>query len=197
MKTKKCKHCQEEIAKKAKICPKCGVKLGLPGWVKFLIVFAIIIFCVVGCMNSCSKAVDETFGGYDDQNGKTSFNPGETFESKYIKLNFVSSNKNFTGYSKYSNPDAGNKVVQFTFTAENIGEETQTMDYTDFNCYADGESKKQFYGADDAGLDGGGTISSGKKVTFSVYCEVPKSASKVTTEMKPMLADKNYEFIAK
>ena len=24
MKTKKCKHCQEEIAKSAKRCPKCG-----------------------------------------------------------------------------------------------------------------------------------------------------------------------------
>ena len=27
MKTKKCKHCQEEIAKSAKRCPKCGGKL--------------------------------------------------------------------------------------------------------------------------------------------------------------------------
>ena len=27
MKTKKCKHCQEEIAKSAKRCPKCGGKV--------------------------------------------------------------------------------------------------------------------------------------------------------------------------
>ena len=189
--TKICKHCKEEIAKSTKRCPKCGGKLGMPGWAKALIVIVVILVCLVSCMNSCSKAVDEAFGGYDDQTGKTTFKVGETFESKYIKLTLDSTN-----YSKYADVKSGYKVVQFKFTAENIGDDNQNVDYTDFDCYADEQSMKQFYSTDDAGLDGGGTISKGKKVSFPVYCEVPKDAKKVTVEFKPILADKNYEFVA-
>lgn len=196
-KTKICKHCKEKIAKGAKRCPKCGGKLGMPGGIKVLIIIGIIFACIIGCVNSCSNAVDETFGGYDDQKGKTSFNVGETFESKYLKITFDSVNLNFTNYDEYSTLKQENKVVQFKFTAINIGEENQTFDYTDFDCYADDKAMQQFYGVNDAGLDSGGTISKGKTASASVYCEVPKSASKISVEFKPVLADKNYTFIAK
>ena len=199
-KTKTCKHCKEEIAKDAKKCPKCGGKQGLPGIVKALIVVAIVIVCIVGCMSSCAsgvdKAVKEVSSGYDDQSGKTSFKVGEVFQSKHLKITFDSSNSNFTNYSEYADVKDGYKVVEFKFSAENIGDEDETFDYTDFNCYADGEKMQQFYSAEDSGLDSGGTISSGKKSSVPVYCEVPKDASKVSVEYKPMLADKNYEFVA-
>ena len=198
--TKICKHCKEPIAKGAKRCPKCGGKLGMPGWAKFLIIVAIVLACIVGCVGSCSKAVDdavkESFGGYDDQNGKLSFKVGEVFQSKHMKVTFDSSDTNFTNYSEYATVKEGYKVVQFKFTAENIGEENQTFDYTDFSCYADDETMQQFYSVDDSGLDAGGTVSSGKKVSIPVYCEVPANANKVSVEYKPLLAEKNYEFIA-
>lgn len=197
MQTKKCKYCQEEIAKKAKRCPKCGGKFGIPTGIKILIVIVIIIVCIVGCMSSCSKAFEDSFSGYDDKNNKTSFVVGETFESKYLKVTYKSSNKDFKDYNKYATVKDGYKVVQFVFTAENIGEDNQTFDYTDFNCYADGETMQQFYSTDDSGFSSGGTISSGKTVEVPVYCEVPKTASKVTVEFKPFMADKNYEFVSK
>ena len=199
-KTKTCKHCKEETAKDAKRCPKCGGKLGLPGWAKALIIVAIVIICIVGCMSSCAKGVDdavkEVTNGYDDVNGKKSFNAGDVFENKHLKIKFESSNLNFTNYSEYATVKDGYKVVEFKFSAENIGEEDENFDYTDFNCYADGEKQQQFYSVEDSGFDSGGTISSGKKSSVPVYCEVPKSASKVTVEYKPILADKNYEFVA-
>jgi len=200
MDTKQCKHCKEQIAKNAKRCPKCGGKLGMPGWAKALIVVAIIFFCLVGCVSSCTKgvsdAVNETFGGYDDQNGKKSFNVSEVFQSKHMKVKFDSCDLNFTNYSEYASLKEGYKVVKFQFTAENIGGDNQMFDYTDFTCYADSEKMQQFYSAEDAGLDSGGNVSAGKKITIPVYCEVPATASKVTVEYKPMLADNNYEFIA-
>lgn len=200
-KTKVCRHCKEKIDKKAKRCPKCGGKLGIPGWIKAIIIVVIVLVCAVSCMHSCTKAVDdslkETFGGYDDQNGKTAFNVGETFESKHLKVTFNSSNSNFTNYSKYSSIKKGYKIVQFKFTAENLGTENETFDYTDFHCYADNQTMQQFYGTDDSGLDSGGTISQGKSVSVPVYCEVPKDAKKVSVEFKPLFANKNYEFIAK
>ena len=39
---KKCKYCQTEIDSKAKICPNCRKKQGMPKWAIFLIVIVII-----------------------------------------------------------------------------------------------------------------------------------------------------------
>ena len=195
-KTKVCKHCKETIDKSAKRCPKCGGKLGMPAWIKLLIVVLVILICLIGCVNSCSKAVEESFSANDDQNGNTSFKVGEVFESKYLRIKFDSSDLNFTNYSEYATVKEGYKVVQFKFTAENIGDENETFDYTDFDCYADDQKMQQFYSTDDSGLDSGGTISKGKKVTVPIYCEVPVDSTKVSVEFKPLLADNNYEFIA-
>lgn len=53
MKFKKCKYCGEEIAKNAKRCPKCGGRLGMPGWAIALIMVAILIgipfIFITGC----------------------------------------------------------------------------------------------------------------------------------------------------
>lgn len=202
--TKKCKHCQESIDIKAKRCPKCGGNLGMPGWAKALIIVGVVFVCMIGCVGGCagilggavSEAAKETFGGYDDQNGNKSFKVGESFESKYLKITFDSSNLNFTNYSEYATVADGYKVVEFKFTAENIGDENQNFSYTDFDCYADDQTMQQFYSVDGAGMDSGGTLSKGKKATVPVYCEVPTNASKVSVEFKPILADNNYEFVA-
>lgn len=194
METKKCKYCQEEIAKKAKRCPKCGGKFGIPIIIKILIVIAIIFICVVGCMASCSKSVSDEFSKYDDNNGKTTFSVGEIFESKHMKITFKSFNPNFLNYNEYLGPADGNKVVEFSFYAENIGDEDEDFSYWSFNCYADSVAKNQFYLAEDQELFN--SFSAGKSADLKVYCEVPKDSLKVSVEYKPVLAEKNYEFIA-
>ncbi len=71
--------------KSAKRCSK----LGMPGWVKTLIIVIIIFGCIVGCVNSCSngvnEAVEDTKNAYKDINGKTPFKVNETFQNKYEK----------------------------------------------------------------------------------------------------------------
>lgn len=198
MKTKKCKYCGEEIAKNAKRCPKCGGKLGMPTIVKIIIIFVIIIVCLVACVNSCSKAVDESFKAYDDQKGTTTFKVGETFESKYIKMKFVSSNLNFKKYDEYATIKDGYKVVQFVFDAERIDDEDDDyyLDYTDFDCYADDKDMDQFYSVEGAGLDTELVLSKGKKGTLAIYCEVPKNSKKVIVEYKHMWGNKKHEFVA-
>ena len=55
---------------------------------------------------------------------------------------------------------------------------------------------QQFYGAEDAGLDSGGKISSSKKITVPVYCEVPTSSTKIIAEYDvSWLDNNNIEFI--
>ena len=40
---KKCKYCQSEIDAKAKVCPICKKKLGMPKWLVILIVLIVIL----------------------------------------------------------------------------------------------------------------------------------------------------------
>ena len=47
MDKKKCKYCQSEIDKKAKICPNCRKKQGMPKWLIAIIVVVVIAPCVV------------------------------------------------------------------------------------------------------------------------------------------------------
>ena len=188
MKTKKCKHCQEEIAKNAKICPKCGCKLGMPGWAKALIIVVIILFCIVGCVNSCSNsvndAVEETKDSYKDINGKTSFKENETFQNKYEKITMTEVETNFKDYSEYTKPKSGNKVVMLKFEVENINDENDELYVSSmsFNAFADGVAAETFYAGNDKYNDLSATLGKGKKAVGYLFYEVPKKADKITVE---------------
>ena len=211
-----CMKCGAQLQPGMNLCPYCGTPLnnnynnnfnqryyqnnnmnyqkkGTSWVVKTIVIIGIVFLCLIACGRACSNLNKEI---YDDKSGQTSFKVGDTFQNKHIKLTFDSSNLNFTKYHKYATIKSGYKIVEFIFTAYNIGETNQTIDYTDFDCYADGIGMQQFYSTDGSGFDSGGTISPGKKVIVQVYCEVPKESEKVTVEYKPILADKNYEFIA-
>lgn len=56
-KTKKCKYCQSEIAKKAKICPNCQKKQGGFPWVPVIIVFIVLL---IGMGGTLSPKTDST-----------------------------------------------------------------------------------------------------------------------------------------
>ena len=201
--TKKCKKCMEEINKKAKKCPKCGANLGIPGFVKVLIVLAIIFGLCVSCMSSCTDAVndsiEETENEYKDINGKTSFKVGESFENKHIKVTFVSSNLNYKDISKYATVKDGYKVVEFEFAFENVGKEDELASLYDFNCYADDAAMEQFYNIADENYEVlSATMSAGKTAKGKLYCEVPKDAETITIEYDASWLDNNnIEFIAK
>lgn len=54
--TKKCKYCQVEIDKKAKVCPKCGKKLG--GNAKYVIISIIVLFVLIGVFGNDDDSKD-------------------------------------------------------------------------------------------------------------------------------------------
>ena len=72
--TKICKKCKEEINKKAKRCPKCGAKQGMPVWL-------IIVIAVVGI------AVFANLGGGSDK--KPSNSAGNTQQQEVIEYTQV------------------------------------------------------------------------------------------------------------
>ncbi len=187
-KMKTCKHCNEQVAKSAKVCPKCGGKLGMPGWLKLLIIVVIVLACLVGCVGSCSKSVDdavkETTDGYKDINGKTEFKVNETFQNKYEKITMTEVNTNFTDYSEYSGPAAGNKYVMVKFEIENINEENDELYVSslNFNASADGVAVDTAYVGNDNYKDLSATVGKGKKAIGYVFYEVPTSAQKITID---------------
>ena len=75
--SKICKSCKEEINKKAKKCPYCGSKQGLPGIVKLFIGLVIICIGIVGCVSSCTKSIDDAIDSTDEGNNNL-----ELIESK-------------------------------------------------------------------------------------------------------------------
>lgn len=188
MKTKKCKYCQEEIAKNAKRCPKCGGKLGLPAWAKILILIVIIISCVVGCLNSCSNAVndavEDTKNTYKDINGKTSFKINETFQNKYEKITMTEINTNVTDYSQYLGPKNGNKIIAIKFEVENISNDTDELYVSslNFSGYADGVAVESYIYGSDKYKDLSATVGKGKKTVGYVLYEVPTNTQKITIE---------------
>lgn len=187
METKRCKYCQEEIAKNAKRCPKCGGKFGMPGWIKALIIIVIIFACLIGCMSSCSKAVndavDETKNAYKDINGKTSFKINESFQNKYEKITMTEIS-NYTDYNEYLGPKDGNKIIALKFEVENINEDNDELHVSSlsFNGYADGVSIDHYIYGSDKYNDLSATVGKGKKTIGYILFEVPKNANKITVE---------------
>ena len=188
MKVKKCKYCQEEIAKTAKICPKCGGKYGMPIWAKILIVIVIIFGCIIGCMNSCTNnvnnAVNDVKNSYTDINGKTSFKLNEAFENQYEKITMTEVNTNFTDYSEYFKPTNGYKYIMLKFEIENINEENDELYVSslNFNATADGIAAKSAYIDNDNYKDLSATVGKGKKTIGYLFYEVPVNAEKITVD---------------
>ena len=188
MKIKKCKYCQEEIAKSAKRCPKCGGNLGMPTWIKASIVVIILFAGVVGCVNSCSNtvndAVEDTKNSYKDINGKTSFKINETFQNKYEKITMTEVNTNVTDYSEYLGPKDGNKIIALKFEVENINDDNDELYVSSlsFNAYADGVAADSYMYGSDKYKDLSATVGKGKKTVGYVLYEVPKNAQKITAE---------------
>lgn len=107
---------------------------------------------------------------------------GDTWQNKYVLVSFDDCGI-YESDNQFIQPASGNKYIYATFTFENVGNSDTTVAYWDFDCYADGYACEGTYGADDAAFSQ--TLSSGRKITGSVYFEVPESASEIEFEYSP------------
>lgn len=58
---KKCKYCQSDIDVKAKICPHCGKKQGMPKWlIVIIVILAIFILLSLGSNSSDTEKNEQT-----------------------------------------------------------------------------------------------------------------------------------------
>lgn len=110
------------------------------------------------------------------------YNVGDTWKNKYVLVSFDKCGV-YESDNQFIQPASGNKYIYATFTFENIGNSDTTVGCWDFDCYADGYACDGTYGADDAGFSQ--TLSAGRKITGTVYFEVPENASEIELEFSP------------
>lgn len=188
--TKKCKHCQSDIPKKAKVCPNCRKKQGgILKWIIIVIVVLILFACASGGGESEEKGSDsnpKSVGTVDSKASSSDvaeeidneFEVGEIVETSNLRITFVAAGE-YKSDNQFMQPESGNTFYKMDFEFENISEIDQYVSSFNFKCYADDYDMEQRY-FDSLTLDA--TLSKGKKTKGSVFFEVPKDAKEITLE---------------
>ena len=106
------------------------------------------------------------------------YKPGETAESKQMKITYVSCEED-TSYDSYFAPKDGYHYITCTFEFENTSSSDEMVSMYEFDCFADGVSCEMAYFRED-GLSA--TLSAGRKTSGTVTFAVPDGAQTVEVE---------------
>ncbi len=220
--TKKCKHCQSEIDKKAKICPNCRKKQG--GKLKFILI-GVLAIAIIGALSSNndepqkvektntdkavsntqeintgkeSSSAEETKESDNDQKEITTFKVGETASLKdvLVTLNGVTESEG----SQFNSPKDGNVFALCEFTIENESDrDIAVSSVISFEAYCDDFSINQSIAGllekgDKNQLDG--SVAAGKKMNGVIAYEVPKDWKELEINFTPDFWGKEMTFIA-
>ncbi len=213
--TKKCKHCQSEIDKKAKVCPACRKKQGS---ILKSVVIAIVVIGIIGAIasqaNDGPKLVDtagdaakDAANNSDKANAntptllpeRTSFSIGETVELKDILVTFLGVTE--SKGSDFNKPTAGNVFALCEFEiANNSSKDITVSSLLSFEAYCDDYSTSISIMAlvekgDKAQLDG--SVAAGKKMKGVIGYEIPEDWKELEISFTPdFWSGKDIKFIA-
>lgn len=215
MATKKCKHCQAEIDKKAKVCPVCMKKQG--GVLKYIII-GIIAIIIIGALASGGddepKLIDTPNDKDNEQANndtpdnkdtddtkdtalptptvtsepeKTTFSAGETAELKDIRVTLVGVTE--SAGSQFNEPAEGNVFALAEFEIENNSDDEITVSsIMSFEAYSDGYSTSQSISALLERGDKGqldGKIAPGKKMNGVIGYEISRDWAELEIHYTP------------
>lgn len=147
--TKKCKHCQSDIPKKAKVCSVCHKKQGGIGkWIAIVIVVFILIGALGGGKNetdtstatntntSSNTNVETSTSSEPKEEEKTSFSVGETAMQNDVNVTLVSVTES-TG-AQYVTPEDGKVFLVCEFEiANNSSSDISVSSMMSFEAYCD------------------------------------------------------------
>lgn len=189
----RCKTCGEEIAKSAKVCPKCGAKqkkhivLGV-----ILVIFGILLVsAAIGGSGEPTKVGDSATNQNQDtesrtEQEKTTFSVGEQVElnNVIVTLNSVTESSG----SQFNKPSDGNTFILCEFTIENNSEKDLGISsIMCFEAYVDDFSTSMSLTAtieaDKGQLDG--TVAAGKKMNGAIGYEAPADWSEIEIRFTP------------
>lgn len=153
---KKCKHCQSEIDKKAKVCPNCRKKQsGIGKW----IVLGVVAIFIIAAVSGQSDAEEK------EKNRKKDFSQTETATYEDVNYSIVKVEKT-QGTNEYVKPKDGYEYVKVTLRIENNSSEKISYNSVDWQMVnSDGvEDAWGTYTADDDILLSSGDLDAGGKV---------------------------------
>ena len=200
--TKKCKYCQSDIPKKAKICPVCKKKQKKNIVLIIILIFVILSFTMCGTMcGLLGEAVDETVKEEtkkeDDLKklAKKKFKVGETVTTDDMEIKYLSV-KDYKSDNEFMQPKKGYKYIKAEFEFVNKSKEDDlSVSTLSFSCNADDYEVETVY-MDDNELDA--DLSPGKKAKGPIFFEVPKDAKSIEIQYESAWWDSiKFTFIAK
>ena len=200
--TKKCKYCQSDIPKKAKVCPVCKKKQKKNIVLIIILIFVILSFTMCGTMcGLLGEAVDETVKEEtkkeDDLKklAKKKFKVGETVTTDDMEIKYLSV-KDYKSDNEFMQPKKGYKYIKAEFEFVNKSKEYDlSVSTLSFSCNADDYEVETVY-MDDNELDA--DLSPGKKAKGPIFFEVPKDAKSIEIQYESDWWDSiKFTFIAK
>ena len=200
--TKKCKYCQSDIPKKAKVCPVCKKKQKKNIVLIIILIFVILSFTMCGTMcGLLGEAVDETAKEEakkeDDLKklAKKKFKVGETVTTDDMEIKYLSV-KDYKSDNEFMQPKKGYKYIKAEFEFVNKSKEDDlSVSTLSFSCNADDYEVETVY-MDDNELDA--DLSPGKKAKGPIFFEVPKDAKSIEIQYESDWWDSiKFTFIAK
>ena len=200
--TKKCKHCQSDIPKKAKVCPVCKKKQKKNIVLIIILIFVILSFTMCGTMcGLLGDAVDETVKEETKKEdalkklAKKKFKVGETVTTDDMEIKYLSV-KDYKSDNEFMQPKKGYKYIKAEFEFVNKSKEDDlSVSTLSFSCNADDYEVETVY-MDDNELDA--DLSPGKKAKGPIFFEVPKDAKLIEIQYESDWWDSiKFTFIAK
>lgn len=201
-----CRSCGAQIAKKAKICPHCGAKNSKPFYKKwwFWLLITLVLITVFGSGESEPSAPSSTQPSSptpspssnapestsQPESSSNVFVSGDVVETEHFRITYQECDPDWKGYSRYSEPQSGNKIVRAFFVFENISNTDRSCGSIDFSCYADGLSCSQYYWSSDDALTYT-SLSPGRKLQGYIAFEVPIGAEEIELEY-----DESFDFFS-
>ena len=152
------------------------------------VMLCLVVFAAMAMGSGTDTSVDNSnaSGASNETSTETDnvVNVGGSFEKNGLKCTVDDADTEFTDYDDpygLYKPHDGKKYVKADFTFENNGKSDAYVSSLDFDCFADDESCDQSY-MESVNEFSGDTLSTGRKVSFSVLFEVPENAESIELE---------------
>lgn len=173
---KKCKHCQSEIDSKAKVCPNCGKRQGMPVWL--IVIIVIVIICIIGAVAGGGSSDEKNNSGSDSANTKKetkdtdtndAYTLGDTFEFDGLELTFDKEYSFTTLKNEFS--DLNNSdVIKLGVTVKNVSDETTSLNMFFYSIFGSkGTELDSVTTYFDDSIDFAGDLKSGASYTTYFY----------------------------
>ncbi len=145
-----------------------------------LVVCVLVTFLLVNVYTAVSDNISDYIDNTESQITEKSAKIGESTTLNDVTVTLVAVDDDFKDYYSFASVDDDCKILKADFEFENVGDYTEYVSYSDFDCYADKFSCDTFSSVEDGYFYA--SIAKGKKAKGSVYFEIPKDAKKIEIE---------------